>query len=564
MKKRFLWIWLVLLGVLSACSEPGDYHSWVTTNLTVVQNHYTNYITNFQKTMPSIVSTYPAANAAAVPASSNIIVNFNTDIDVTSLNDSTFRVIDASGNKVAGKITYGNKTMTFKPEPVFIPNKTYTVSISSNISSVMNYKLSADTIFSFKTAVYTVTGNWESWSWIETNTAAGCSQTKIEMDGDGNAIAIWNIGSARIYANRYVYGVGWGTAQAISPWSSFVDRPVLAMLSNGTALALWNQSDGDNNSVYYNIYRPGIGWNVAEKTLGNNLSPWGDARQIRARFYPNGNAAAIWSQNDGARWNLYISFYTLSSDSWTTPFEIDSDNNYNAPNDDYDLGIDSAGRVIVVWAQDDGSSVQRMYSRRYTTGSGWNTAEIIDSATGGSFYLPTVQCDSLGKTIVTMHNSDNTIRANILSGSSWGTLKRIDGTGGASECRFALDKNNNGLAVWHVSGHIAYCRYTNGGWTTNLRVDTNSTGCGTKIQLALLPNGSAYVVWMQQNGFSIYDTLVRRYSGSGTSWDAPQVVDTLMSGVDDPGISANSFGQAFAIWHQSDGNNESVVTRRFK
>ncbi|HJW30229.1 MAG TPA: hypothetical protein VJ508_13395, partial [Saprospiraceae bacterium] len=61
----------------------------------------------------------------------------------------------------------------------------------------------------------------------------------LAMDANGNTIAVWTQDDGtrhNIWANRYVAGVGWGTAGPIESNDGDNDNPQIAMDGNGNAI----------------------------------------------------------------------------------------------------------------------------------------------------------------------------------------------------------------------------------------------------------------------------------------------------------------------------------------
>src|SRR6266403_4064188 len=72
---------------------------------------------------------------------------------------------------------------------------------------------------------------------------------KIAADPQGDAIAVWaqgdSAGVLSIWANRYDVGSGsWGTATLIENNSGLAFLPQVGMDNNGNAIAVWVQNDG--------------------------------------------------------------------------------------------------------------------------------------------------------------------------------------------------------------------------------------------------------------------------------------------------------------------------------
>lgn len=81
----------------------------------------------------------------------------------------------------------------------------------------------------------------------------------------------------------------------------------------------------------------------------------------------NGNAIAVWSQSDGTRFNILANYYTAGS-GWATAELIETDDVSDAANPR--LAFDSNGNAMGIWYQSDGIR-NNIWSNYFTAGSGW-------------------------------------------------------------------------------------------------------------------------------------------------------------------------------------------------
>ena len=151
------------------------------------------------------------------------------------------------------------------------------------------------------------------------------------MDGNGNAIAVWPQSDGlrnNIWANRYTVGTGWGTPTLIETDNAgSASIPRIAMDTAGNAIAVWQQSDGVQDNIWANRYTVGIGWGTATLIETDNSGPAGGPQII---MDGNGNAIAVWSQTDGTRctnpcYNILANRYTAGS-GWGVATLIETDN----------------------------------------------------------------------------------------------------------------------------------------------------------------------------------------------------------------------------------------------
>lgn len=131
---------------------------------------------------------------------------------------------------------------------------------------------------------------------------------QIDIDANDNAIVVWDQNDesgTRAWANRYVAGHGWGKAEQISggdPAPLLAVR--IALQPNGDAFAVWQQKTGELYHVWANRYVAGRGWGNAER-LEHNES--GHAMGPAIAVDSNGRAIAMWQQRDGNLFRIWAS-----------------------------------------------------------------------------------------------------------------------------------------------------------------------------------------------------------------------------------------------------------------
>jgi hypothetical protein len=201
---------------------------------------------------------------------------------------------------------------------------------------------------------YVADSGWGAPQLIETGSGYA-SDAQVAMDASGNAIAVWhqNDGTNNsIFANRYVAGSGWGTAELIETGSGYAYAPQIAIDASGNAIAVWelHAADWSSSSAYANRYVPGSGWGAAEvfaASGGSNKY----ATQTQIVMQSNGNAIAVWAFYDGATSTVNARGYVAGS-GWGTAQRLDTGSNGV---DDPSIAIDASGNAIAVWTQYDGS-----------------------------------------------------------------------------------------------------------------------------------------------------------------------------------------------------------------
>ena len=189
------------------------------------------------------------------------------------------------------------------------------------------------------------------------------SSPQIVIDSGGNAIIVWGqfdgaCYNYNIYSNRYVSGVGWGRTRLIETTNGYAKNSQIAIDSNGNAIAVWYQWDEIRDNIWANRYVPGTGWGTAQLIEGDNT---GTAYNPQVAIDSSGNAIAVWYHHDGTRYNIRSNRYILGR-GWGRNQLIETDNAGTAYNPQ--VAIDSSGNAIAVWYQWDGVRYN-IWSNRY-------------------------------------------------------------------------------------------------------------------------------------------------------------------------------------------------------
>ncbi len=344
---------------------------------------------------------------------------------------------------------------------------------------------------------YTVGVGWGTASVIET-ASSDAFVPKIAFDGSGNAIAVWHT-SGNIWANRYTADTGWGAAEDIQTAAGWGSFPQIAFDGSGNAIAVWYQNEGVSsvNSIWANRYTADTGWGTAAPIETDNA---GGAVDPRFAFDGSDNAIAVWEHYDGTRTNIWANRYSADT-GWGTAAVIETaEGDAAAPR----VAFDGNGNAIAVWIQNDGTAYS-IWANRYSAVTGWGTAAVIETAEGDAA-APRVAFDGNGNAIATwsqVEGTFNNIQANrYTTGIGWGTVTPLetDNRNLSSGPQHAVDTSGNAIVVWeHYDGTFNYIwanRYTaDTGWGTAGPIESNNGGGAYEPQVAIDGNGNAIAVW---------------------------------------------------------------------
>jgi len=420
---------------------------------------------------------------------------------------------------------------------------------------------------------------WRTAALIESGSAGGAGFPQIAFDSDGNAIAVWQQFDGirnNIYTNRYTASTAsWGTEELIESGNSgHALSPQIAIDNAGNAIAVWSQYDGTNYNIYANRYTASTNsWGTEELIESNDVA---NALSPKIAVDSNGNAIAVWQQSDGNNESIYANFYAASTDSWDTAALIESDNNGQAV--EAQIAFDSAGNAIVVWSQSVGG-LNNIYSNRYTLATGWGGAELIATGDVDNADRPQIAIDSNGNAIVVWRElsalgAKVSIYASRYTAStdSWGTEALLESSddGHAFDPRIAMDDDGNGVAVWWQPDsanirHIYTNRYTPGaGWGTEERIESSDDEHAQYPQIAIDGEGNVIAVWAQHDSATDRLLYANRYTANTGSWGTEALIGNGNGNVLQAQIAIDGAGNAMAVWQQSDGTQESIYANRFE
>ena len=411
---------------------------------------------------------------------------------------------------------------------------------------------------------------WGTAALIETASGGDAETPQLAFDANGNALAVWSKFDGtrnNIWANHYTAGSGWGTAVLIETDNAGdAYYPQLAFVTNGNALAVWEQSDGTRSNIWTNSYTVGTGWGTAQLIETDNA---GNASEPQIVADTQGNAHAVWYQFDGTHFNIWANRY-VGGVGWGTAQLIETDNAGDAFNPQ--IAIDTNGNALTVWYQSDGTRYN-IWANRYINGSGWGTAQLIETDNAGHASNPQIAIDTHGNAIAVWNQTDGT-RYNLwanryAAGTGWGTAQLIetDNLGDAYQPQVAFDASGNALAVWYqvdgVRANIWANRYTAGaGWGTAQLIETDNAGAAYNPQLAVEASGNALAIWNQFDG-TRYNIWVNRYT-VGTGWGTAQLIETNAGDADFAEVAIDASGRAMAVWCQSDGTRYNLWANRYQ
>lgn len=396
-----------------------------------------------------------------------------------------------------------------------------------------------------------------------------------DVDGDYVIQLIVNNGFINSLPDSVTITAGsssWQPAQSID--SSLGDLYVdLAMNPSGQAVAAWRNDSPSGSSILASHYDSLTdSWSVPEllKTQGMEVD---QPRVAISRF---GHAVAVWVQFEASGISIWANYYNPVSKSWGIAQPIVAASLLMSRPQ---VAINGDGNAIAVWEQYDGGDYN-LYSNTYTAGSGWGTAEIIESSAGNAVQGQ-VALDESGKAVIVWIQDPNNFNYKIKAttfdfvSATWGTETTIDPTDTVAdyasyasfEPKIAMDADGNAFVAWILQdfnqgqrNNIWTIRYNTvtGIWGNAAEVDgTNDTS--SMQQLAVDNAGNCIVVWSQFDEIlQLNNVATNRFDVISGAWTGPVLLESDSGIAVYPFVSMDGNGNAIVVWKQHNGSNYDI------
>lgn len=172
-----LFLFILFTTIMSSCGGGGGGDGYTPDNIS-----------------PVILSTSPNNGFSDVVINSTISATFSESLDASTVNDSSFYVVDDFNNPVVGTISYNGATIDFTPLTMTKYSTFYTAYLTKSITDLSGNALLNDFSWSFRTISAPVTGITPP---SEVYAAAGDGVVTISWS-EVNEAEIYNIYTASV------------------------------------------------------------------------------------------------------------------------------------------------------------------------------------------------------------------------------------------------------------------------------------------------------------------------------------------------------------------------------
>lgn len=278
---------------------------------------------------------------------------------------------------------------------------------------------------------------------------------QIVIDSSGDALVIWMEffrGIDRIHSAKKIYGMPWTNLGEISSGinsANLTSSKVIAMNKAGSAIAVWEESDGISYEIHGAQYINGS-W---QPPLPIFAEEGKNARFPSTGIDSAGNAVIVWNQNQ-----IIQSKTLIHGQLSLTPLTV---SNPSYPSQHPDIGVDAMGNAVVVYERDNAMHKFISSARLPFKASAWTTPVDVSgpslSETAAAGY-PVLSTNSIGDGVVIwkeFNGEHMIIQGAGYSLGTWSFIKTLsspnDNAGAptpAYDISVAVNLAGNIMAVW--------------------------------------------------------------------------------------------------------------------
>jgi hypothetical protein len=243
---------------------------------------------------PTVTSTNPANNVTGVARNQQIEFTFSQTMDPSTINDSTFILMQGS-TKVAGTVSYSGNTAVFTPSVILAAATIYTATINTGAKNLSGMGLSANSV-----KIFTTGGSVSTLTAVDLGTAGNyVIVAKTAINNNSTSAITGDLGLSPA-ATSYITGLSLTNATGYATSAQVTGKIYAADMAAPTPI---NMTTAVNNMVTaYNdaAGRPspdftelGTG-NIGGKTLAPGLYKWSSAVTIPTDVTIAGGLNDVW------------------------------------------------------------------------------------------------------------------------------------------------------------------------------------------------------------------------------------------------------------------------------
>ncbi|MDB2644988.1 pre-peptidase C-terminal domain-containing protein [Luminiphilus sp.] len=373
-------------------------------------------------------------------------------------------------------------------------------------------------------------GIWSATQTFDTASGVNVGAHQIAMDGDGNALALWEPASGKGIEVVSHNGTAWGSPETVSLSTTGNNyRADLAMNESGNAAAVWLSRIDDASwnlppSVMFSQRPTGGSWSTADSLSDGDTAIEDPSVAINT----SGDVLVTWQQLINGVFAVKGRYWDADTESWSS-IETYSNTTENLHGGFAEAALDTNGNAVITWRQANAVEGTQLAPKgdivaRYRSNSSGTLGPITQlSAAGHDAFNRSVELDR--KTVAFL--ADNS------AVSTWYAFDGVDFRVYAAE----MDTQGNWGTAAALSASGQHAKLP------SLDVDGRS-------------NGSVGVVWVRSNGVH----KIVQFSSKSIDSDVWTSPTDLSSGTETafwPVIAKDGL-HTEALWSRFNGTNVSL------
>jgi hypothetical protein len=276
----------------------------------------------------------------------------------------------------------------------------------------------------------------EKGGWTATSLgAAGATQVRAAVGADGSAAASWVQGGLKISTYR---GGAWAAETTIYPGEVSLNGEILVS-ADGTVIASWSTKKG----VFVS---KGRDQSFSEPVLiSSEIDRAGGVSHL-ARL-PEGGVLAVWIQSDGISDSVFWSRLDATMNAWLPAAKVER---LPEAATNPALATNAAGSAVAAWSTGTFQN-GHTFATLYRSGAGWSTPVMVDNA---GQYAPRVGIDAAGTAMVVISGVTSVVKfTQTRDGITWTPIKDLPTTKPVppSQWELAVAANGGAVVVWRDS-----------------------------------------------------------------------------------------------------------------
>lgn len=241
--------------------------------------------------------------------------------------------------------------------------------------------------FQLELARMTPGGTWSLPEFVSSHATLSASSPDLEVDANGNAVAIWlrtPAGSETIVQGRLVPATGAPSAIIdLSDGTKDAQTGPRVLIHAGQVSVLWKSNDVGTDAILRERTRPVAGaWASAAdwSAIASVTPPIPDINSWDVSQDAAGNAVVLVERDDGTPYSL-VSTQRVLGGAWSTVQPVAGPLPGSGPDEHPRVVATSGGGAVALWGQNDGAAdpVHTIQVSQRNADGTWSAPEILSS-----------------------------------------------------------------------------------------------------------------------------------------------------------------------------------------